>query len=180
VLVAALSTGNKIGLAVVAAVFIGFALTSSFVAPRRRPDFPGPNGLSVFVIASIALFAAMITSVVVFGVESEAKGAAEAPAATTSSSAARTIAVSETEFKIAVPSASLTPGKYTFVVKNAGKLAHDLVFEGSNVSGREGTPLIQPGGTSKVTVSLAKGDYTLYCSVDSHRQAGMVTKITVS
>jgi plastocyanin len=179
VLVAALSTGNKIGLAVVAAVFIAFALTSSFVAPRRRPDFPGPNGLSVFVIASIALFAAMITSVVVFGVESEAKGAAEAPA-TTSSSAAHTIAVSETEFKIAVPSASLTPGKCTFVVKNAGKLAHDLVFEGSNVSGREGTSLIQPGGTSKVTVSLAKGDYTLYCSVDSHRQAGMVTKITVS
>jgi uncharacterized cupredoxin-like copper-binding protein len=179
VLVAALSTGNKIGLAVVAAVFIAFALTSSFVAPRRRPDFPGPNGLSVFVIASIALFAAMITAVVVLGVESEAKGAAEAPA-TTSPSAVRTIAVTETEFKIAVPSTSVTPGKYTFVVKNAGKLAHDLVFEGSNVSGREGTPLIQPGGTAKVTVSLTKGDYTLYCSVDGHRAAGMVTKITVS
>jgi uncharacterized cupredoxin-like copper-binding protein len=179
VLVAALSTGNKIGLAVVAAIFIAFALTSSFVAPRRRPDFPGQNGLSVFVIASIALFAAMITAVEVFGVESEAKGAAEAPAET-APSAARTIAVSETEFKIAIASTTLTPGKYTFVVKNAGKLGHDLVFEGSNVSGREGTPLIQPGGTAKVTVSLAKGDYTLYCSVDSHRQAGMVTKITVS
>jgi uncharacterized cupredoxin-like copper-binding protein len=180
VLVAALSTGNKIGLAVVAAVFITFALTSSFVASRRRPDFPGPNGLSVFVIASIALFAAMITAVVVLGVESEAKGAAEAPATTTSSSGAGTVAVSETEFKIAVPSTTLTPGKYTFVVKNAGKLAHDLVFEGPNVSGHEGTPLIQPAGTAKVTVSLTKGDYTLYCSVDGHRAAGMVTKITVS
>jgi uncharacterized cupredoxin-like copper-binding protein len=179
VLVAALSTGNKIGLAVVGAVFIVFALTSSFIAPRRRPDFPGQNGLSVFVIASIALFAAMITAVVVFGVESEAKGAAEAPA-TTASSAARTVAVSETEFKITVPSTTLTPGKYTFVVKNAGGLAHDLVFEGPNVSGREGTPLIQPGGTGKVTVSLAKGDYALYCSVDGHRAAGMVVKITVS
>jgi uncharacterized cupredoxin-like copper-binding protein len=179
VLVAALSTGNKIGLAVVAAVFIAFALTSSFLAPRRRPDFPGPNGLSVFVIASIALFAAMITAVVVFGVESEAKGAAEAPTATVPS-AGHTIAVSETEFKIAVPSATLTPGKYTFVVKNAGGLAHDLVFEGPNVSGREGTPLIQPGGTAKVTVSLAAGDYTVYCSVDGHRAAGMVAKIIVS
>ena len=178
-LVAALSTGNKIGLAVVAAVFIAFALTSAFIAPRRRPDFPGPNGLSVFVIASIALFAAMITAVVVLGVESEAKGAAESPAAT-APSAAHTIAVSEAEFKIVVPSTKLTPGKYTFVVKNAGKLAHDLVFEGPNISGREGTPLIQAGGTAKVTVSLAKGDYTLYCSVDGHRAAGMVTKITVS
>jgi uncharacterized cupredoxin-like copper-binding protein len=179
VLVAALSTGNKIGLAVVAAVFIAFALTSSFVAPRRRPDFPGQNGLSVFVIASIALFAAMVTAVVVLGVESEAKGAAESPAAT-APSAAHTIVVSETEFKIVVPTTKVTPGKYTFVVKNAGKLAHDLVLEGSNVSGREGTPLIQPGGTAKVTVSLTKGDYTLYCSVDGHRAAGMVTKLTVS
>jgi uncharacterized cupredoxin-like copper-binding protein len=179
VLVAALSTGNKIGLAVVGAIFIAFALTSAFLAPRRRPDFPGQNGLSVFVIASIALFAAMITSVVVFGVESEAKGAAEAPAAT-GSAAGSTIDVTETEFKIVLTSTKLTAGKYTFVVMNTGKLAHDVVFEGPQVSGREGTPLIQPGGTAKVTVSLAKGDYTLYCSVDSHRQAGMVTKITVA
>ncbi len=178
-LVAALSTGNKIGLAVVGAIFIAFALTASFIAPRRRPDFPGPNGLSVFAIVSIALFAAMITAVEVFGVESEAKGAAEAPAAT-GSPAGRTVDVSEAEFKIVLPSTKLAPGKYTFVVKNTGKLGHDLVFEGPNVSGREGTPVIQPGGTAKVTVSLAKGDYTLYCSVDSHRQAGMVTKITVS
>ena len=42
------------------------------------------------------------------------------------------------------------------------------------------TTLIPPGGSAKLTVSLAKGDYTLYCSVDSHRQAGMVTKLTVA
>jgi hypothetical protein len=33
--VAGLSTGNKIGLATVAAIFIIFALVSSFVLPRR-------------------------------------------------------------------------------------------------------------------------------------------------
>ena len=37
-LLAALSTGNKIGLAVVGGTFILFALTSSFILPRRRPD----------------------------------------------------------------------------------------------------------------------------------------------
>jgi len=63
VLLAGLSTGHKVGLGVVAIVFIAFALTSSFLAPRRRADFPGKNGLSVFIIACVALFAAMIAAV---------------------------------------------------------------------------------------------------------------------
>src|SRR5256886_11017311 len=54
------SSDLKIGMAVVAVVFIAFALSSSFLAPRRRPDFPGRNGLSVFVLASFVLFAAML------------------------------------------------------------------------------------------------------------------------
>ena len=39
--VAGLSTGHKIGLAVVGGAFIVFALVSSFVLPRRNPNFPG-------------------------------------------------------------------------------------------------------------------------------------------
>ena len=39
--VASLSTGHKIGLATVGAAFIVFALVSSFVLPRRIPNFPG-------------------------------------------------------------------------------------------------------------------------------------------
>ncbi|HXH98055.1 MAG TPA: hypothetical protein VNH40_12690 [Gaiellaceae bacterium] len=64
-----LATGHKIGLLVVAGVFVAFALTSSFVAPRRRPDFPGRAGLSVFVIVSLVLFAAMLIAVEIFGAE---------------------------------------------------------------------------------------------------------------
>ena len=70
---AALSTGHMVGLAVVAAIFIGFALASSFLAPRRWPDFPGQNGLSVFLIVTVVLFAAMLTAVAVFGVEEPEK-----------------------------------------------------------------------------------------------------------
>ena len=62
-----------VGLAVVAAIFIGFALASSFLAPRRWPDFPGKNGLSVFMIVSLVLFGAMLTAVEVFGVEKPEK-----------------------------------------------------------------------------------------------------------
>src|SRR5436305_2311282 len=106
------------------AIFIAFALSSSFLAPRRWPNFPGPNGLSVFVIVSIALFAAMITAVEVFGVESEAKGAVEAGAAP----AAHTIDVSESEFKIVLPSANVAAGKDKFFVTNAGKIGLYLEF----------------------------------------------------
>ena len=85
-LLAGLSSGHKIGLAVVAVVFIAFALASSFLAPRRRPDFPGKNGLSVFIIASFVLFAAMLAAVEAFGGESEEKPAKQAKPAKTGKS----------------------------------------------------------------------------------------------
>ncbi len=66
-MVVALSTGHEIGLIVVAVVFIGFALASSFLVPRYKPDFPGPAGLSVFVLGSIVLFGLMIAAVNFFG-----------------------------------------------------------------------------------------------------------------
>jgi hypothetical protein len=67
VLGAELSTGHEVGLIVVAAVFIAFALGASFLVPRYKPDFPGPAGLSVFAIASIVLFGLMIAAVNFFG-----------------------------------------------------------------------------------------------------------------
>jgi predicted lipoprotein with Yx(FWY)xxD motif len=82
VLVAALSTGHKAGLVVVAVLFILFALVSSLVVPRRRPDFPGPAGLSVFVIASLTVFAATIAAIAIFGAESPSGPAKAAPAKT--------------------------------------------------------------------------------------------------
>ena len=176
-LLAALSTGNKIGLAVVGGTFILFALSASFIAPRRRPDFPGRNGLSVFVLASFVLFAAMVTAVIVFGVESEAKGAHATAAA--AAPAGRPIAVSETEFKVALP-AQVAPGKVTFMVRNAGKIQHDLVISGASVKGAAKTPLLDPGTSATLTVTLAAGSYTLYCSVPGHRAAGMVATLTVA
>jgi uncharacterized cupredoxin-like copper-binding protein len=169
VLLAGLSTGHKIGLAVVAIVFIAFALTSSFFAPRRRPDFPGKNGLSVFVIASLVLFAAMISAVEIFGAEGEAKGAG------TTAGKATVVQVQEKEFKISLSTTSVHAGAVTFVVKNVGKVPHNLTIQGGKA-----TQNINGGGSAKLTVTLKKGTYTLYCSVPGHRQLGMVTKLTVT
>ena len=66
-LAADLTTGHKVALIVVAVVFIAFALASSFGVQRWKPDFPGPNGLGVFAIASIAMFILMVLAINFFG-----------------------------------------------------------------------------------------------------------------
>jgi uncharacterized cupredoxin-like copper-binding protein len=174
----ALSTGHEIGLAVVGGIFIAFALVCSFVIPRRNPDFPGEHGMPVFIIAALALFAAMITAVAVFGAEShEAAGATTEHAAP---AAAKTIDVSESEFKVSLPAEqTLTPGKVVFNVTNDGKIEHDLAIEGPGMSGTVKTPLLKPGESAKLTVTLGAGTFALYCTVPGHREAGMLAKITV-
>jgi len=161
-----------IGLAVVGACFIGFALFSSFLAPRIWPDFPGKNGLPVFMIASFGLFAAMLTAVWVFGVESEPAKGAEA------TGAAKIVQVQEKEYKISPAAITVAHGKITFAVKNIGKIQHDLSISGPKLAKK--TALINPGGAAKLVVTLAKGKYTLYCSVPGHRQLGMKTTLNVT
>ena len=177
-LLAGLSTGNTIGLSVVAAIFVGFALVSSFVVPRRFPDFPGRNGIGVFAIVCVVLFAVQLTAVIVFGVESEAKGAEQAAAPQGGS--AHTIKVQEKEFRIVLPAVTtLAPGSYTLKVQNIGKIPHDLTIEGPKLTGGKKTALINPGGTATLIVVLGTGSYTLYCSVPGHRAAGMSATLAV-
>ena len=68
-MLAALSTGHEIGLAGTGAAFIVFALVSSFVFPRRDPNFPGQKGLRWYLPLAGLFFVAMMSSVVVFGRE---------------------------------------------------------------------------------------------------------------
>ena len=207
-LLAALSTGHKIGLGLVGAAFVGFAILSAFVIPAFRPDFPGRRGLPAFLTVSVALFVGMMFAVFFFGREPSESHAAEgatatqsappppppattAPtttqstntgATTTTKSAAPTqksVSVSETEWKIALPSTTLTAGKYTFDVKNAGHIPHDLTINGPGVSNQK-TSLIDAGKSAKLTVELKSGSYDFYCSVPGHKQAGMDVKVTVS
>ena len=74
--VAGLSTANKIGLATVGFLFVAFALVSALVLPRRNPDFPGKR-LGWYVALCVLFFIAMISAVLYFDREpSKASGAA--------------------------------------------------------------------------------------------------------
>lgn len=192
----ALSTGHQVGLAVTAGAFIAFALASSLVVPRFRPQFPG-GGLLAFLVVSFVFFFGMLTAVEVFGAEET--GAAETSAAepttteqtttqqeptttqqTTTKQTSTTVevvedvTVTETEFKIAMP-ATLSAGKYTFEVKDAGKIPHDLAIKGGPK-----TKLIQPGGEAQLEADLKPGKYHFYCTVPGHEAAGMKIDVTVS
>src|SRR4051812_9370938 len=68
--VAGLSTGSKTALAIVGLAFIVFALVSSFVLPRRNPNFPGKH-MGWYVALCVLFFVAMIPAVLVFGKEGE-------------------------------------------------------------------------------------------------------------
>jgi uncharacterized cupredoxin-like copper-binding protein len=193
----ALSTGHEVGLAVTAAAFILFALASSFLFPRFRPQYPG-GGLPAFIVICFVFFFGMLAAVENFGAESghaetghTETGAAQSTTVqrtttrqqtttaqkttTQAQAAAQTVQVTETEFKIALAGYKAKAGKFTFDVKNAGKIPHDLAIKGGPK-----TKLIQPGATAQLVVTLKPGRYHLYCSVPGHEQAGMKVDISVS
>jgi plastocyanin len=69
-------------------------------------------------------------------------------------------------------------GKVTIEFDNPSPIDHDVtVTAGQGKLG--GTKTVANGKISAV-VDLKAGDYTFYCSVDAHRQAGMEGKLTVS
>ena len=58
-------------------------------------------------------------------------------------------------------------GETVFTVSNRGKVAHDFWI--ADLS----TPLISPGESTTLTVTLAPGTSTYLCTVAGHAAAGM-------
>ena len=79
-MLSALATSHKVGIAVVAGVFIAFALVSSFLLPAMRPQFPGRR-LGLFVGVTVLLTAAMLGAII--WLAKEPKEPREAAAETT-------------------------------------------------------------------------------------------------
>ena len=75
-MLAAVSTQNKLLLGGMAAIFIAFALASSFLLPRREPNFPGRR-LPLFLGITVVLFVGMMLAVEFFAVEEEEGGGEE-------------------------------------------------------------------------------------------------------
>jgi len=112
VLVYGLSTGHKVGLAVVGAVFIAFALASSFLFPRFRSSYPG-RGLPAFAIVTFVFFFGMLTAVEVFGAEPKETKESERAAETEPQAEVTSSASSTTQASAAVSTTSSTQSTQT-------------------------------------------------------------------
>jgi mono/diheme cytochrome c family protein len=132
--VAGLSSGHTIGLAVVGGAFIAFALVSSFVLPKRDPNFPGKR-LGLYIGVCVLFFVAMLSAVLVFGRES--KEAAAAAPATTSAATTTTAAPTTTTSTAA---GDPTAGKAVFASAGCSG-CHTL--KAANASGTVGPNLDQ-------------------------------------
>jgi plastocyanin len=75
-------------------------------------------------------------------------------------------------------SATAKAGKVTADFTNTQPLTHDVAIEDSSGKTVGKTELIAEGSASTV-VDLKPGEYTFYCTVPGHREAGMEGTLTV-
>lgn len=93
----------------------------------------------------------------------------------------RQVAVRLVEWAVEISSDTVPAGEITFQVMNSGTMNHAFEVEGQGVE--EETPIVQPGGTATLTVSLEPGTYELYCPVQdeyNHKQQGMTNTLVVT
>jgi mono/diheme cytochrome c family protein len=133
--VAALTTGHKIGLVVVGGSFIGFALICSFVLPARNPNFPGKH-VGWFVVVCVLFFVAMISAVIVFGAEEKESTteSSSTPAQTTTQSSSTPGQTTSTPATTTVASGAQgdpAAGKLVFASAGCGG-CHTLKAAGSS------------------------------------------------
>src|SRR6266699_1081998 len=89
------------------------------------------------------------------------------------------VSVTLSEWKVELSSSSITAGPVTFTVTNTGTIPHAFEVEGQGIE--QETPVIQPGSSATLTLTLKPGTYEVYCPVgeDSHKKLGMETHLKV-
>jgi mono/diheme cytochrome c family protein len=124
--VAGLTTGQKIGLATVGGAFILFALVSALMLPKRNPNFPG-RGLGWYLVLSALFVIAMLSAVLIFGKEKEP---AEAATATTTPTTSAQTTTGESTAPPAASPGNPTAGKAVFMSAGCAS-CHTLKDAGS-------------------------------------------------
>jgi uncharacterized cupredoxin-like copper-binding protein len=137
------------------------------------------TGLALAAAVALALTACGGSSNTAGSTTSSSSAAAPSTASSPASEAGTPVNVTEKEFAITLPKTTFAAGAYTFKVTNEGKFPHNFTIEGPGVD-KKASPTRQGGQSGEVTVTLQKGSYEIFCSVDGHKGKGMDMKITVT
>jgi len=93
--------------------------------------------------------------------------------------ATRSVSVRLSEWTVALSQPTIAAGPVRFAITNTGSIPHAFEVEGQGIE--QETPLIQPGASDTLTLTLKPGRYDVYCPVgqDSHKKLGMDAHLEV-
>lgn len=89
------------------------------------------------------------------------------------------------EYRIMPQNIEVKAGRLKLVVRNAGRLTHNLAIQRPNGPGGKPTPVarvatMQPGQTAEpIKVTLAPGEYRLACTIANHDDLGQFGTLKV-
>jgi plastocyanin len=159
---------------IVGPLLVIWALTVTVLGIRRE-GFPRTRLEARLVGAvSILLAAGSIGSAVAVGIlekKKEGGGEAAAKPAAGGPGALALTADPTGQLRFDKSQLKVKPGSVTIEMRNPSPLEHNISLEGNGAD--KFGKIVQKGGTSTITADLKPGTYSFYCSVDSHRQAGM-------
>jgi uncharacterized cupredoxin-like copper-binding protein len=87
--------------------------------------------------------------------------------ARTHAATSTTVKVAASEFKFKLSTKTARHGIVIFKVTNKGHIKHDFKIAGKK------TPMLTPGKSATLKVTLKKGSYKYLCTVPGHAAAGM-------
>ena len=160
--------GDYLGL-----VFLVTLIVGAIGVVRLRRGHTGTGLLHLTMLSGLVLVLGFVVAVWAMTGKPGQPSAAAAPAAGQTATAAATVNVAATEFKFTLSRPTVPHGTIVFAVVNKGKISHDFSINGKT------TPLIAPGKSATLSVTLARGSFVYLCTVPGHAAAGMKGTLTV-
>jgi plastocyanin len=142
---------------------------------RIRRGERGAGLLKVTMGIAVVLAVAFVVAVwAMTGKPGQPSLSAASPPVPGTGTTSAAVTVTATEFKFRLSKPSVPHGNVVFTVVNTGKIAHDFSISGKT------TPLVSPGKSTKLTVTLKAGSLLYLCTVPGHAGAGMKGTLTVT
>jgi len=153
-------------------LFLVALIVGGIAVLRLRGGKSGAGLLKVTMSIAVVLAIGYVGAVWAMTGKPNYGTAAPAQAAATGASTTA-VAVTAREFNFTLSKTSVPDGEIVFTVVNRGKLAHNFWIGG------KATPLVRPGQSATLRVTLDRGTFTYICTVPGHAAAGMKGSLTV-